>query len=250
MSKIVCNVEITTWCNARCPQCSRVQARRQMMKEEIGTLELSDLATNEHMPFERFQKWFPEDELKYFKTVHFSGHVGDPGMHPELHKFVEYLTANGVRASVNTNLSMRDELYWWKLGMIGGELLTIIADVDGTTQEMHAKYRRRTKLDKVLTNMLALADTLAELKTFTVVFKHNEDYVDDIIALCKEHGATSHDVMTSSRFDLSPVFEFINEDGEIEILEQATSAVVSDNRNGKERLDFSLAEDSARVKGR
>ena len=85
---------------------------------------------------------------------------------------------------------------------------------------MHQKYRRGVDLQTVLDNMEALSSTPAIAKAFVILFKHNQDYVYDIKDMCKMYGAEKVFIIKSDRFLVNNKFEFINENGEKEILEE------------------------------
>jgi len=55
---------------------------------------------------------------------------------------------------------------------------------------------------------------------FTVVFKHNEDDIENIHKLAKEHGATRACVCPSNRFNNKQTFKFYDGDN-LEILEKS-----------------------------
>jgi MoaA/NifB/PqqE/SkfB family radical SAM enzyme len=101
----------------------------------------------------------------------------------------------------------------------------MVIDVDGTTEEMHQKYRRGTSLKKSLSALKALSTTKAIPLSQTVVFKHNEMYVEQIKNLAIESGSHNHISYPSDRFDFLHgdlnTFNFINEDGNKETLERA-----------------------------
>ena len=79
-SDLILDVELTTHCNARCPQCSRtnefdVTKRKKWLP--LIQVTISD-----------FKKWFPIINIKHF---HFSGKYGDPGMCKDLKEIVKYI---------------------------------------------------------------------------------------------------------------------------------------------------------------
>lgn len=218
-NKVKAAVEITTFCNARCPQCPRTASRVGTPPTHVGKAEWLPLKS---WSFEEFKLMFNKETLSALHALHFSGTFGDPGMNPALVDMAYYLKKNGVRCTINSNGSMQDENFWFKLGMYADE---ITFDIDGINQEMHGKYRRGTKLSKVLENMdAAISAGSASIRVFTVVFKHNEDYVDDIKNMVMARGVAEHkhNSVESTRFDRGPIFEFINEDGELDTLEQTT----------------------------
>ena len=131
------------------------------------------------------------------KTFHFSGKFGDPGMCKDLKEIVEYIINSNDTStiSINTNGSMRDEDFWFSLGLLGKERIHIIFDVDGIDQKMHEFYRRGTNLKKVLSNLEATCQTLAKVSVLTVMFKHNENYIEDIQNMCRKLGVKNFDTV-------------------------------------------------------
>lgn len=212
-------LEVSTYCNAKCPQCDRTDING------LGVSKKFRFTPDLNMSLENFKRYFTPEVLSRLMNIHFSGSFGDPLMNPHILSMVEYVikTDDRCTVSINTNGSLRNEDFWWSLGSVGKKRLTVIFDVDGITQEMHEKYRRATSLKKVLQNMDTLSLTPAKVKTFTVLFKHNQDYKDEIEKLCREHGSTECDILQSNRFKEGPVFSFVNEKGEKETLEQVTN---------------------------
>jgi MoaA/NifB/PqqE/SkfB family radical SAM enzyme len=100
--------------------------------------------------------------------------------------------------------------------------LEVIFDIDGVTQEQHAKYRVGTELDKVLTHMKAFTESGSTAKCFTIVFEHNQDDVEKIGELAKANGASAMYIQPSNRFDKNPEqFRYIQE-GKIRHLKPPT----------------------------
>jgi len=216
--RLTANIELSTYCNAKCPQCNRTDPNGLGVNYNI------DYDPDKHLTLEAFKKYFDPETLSHFQNLHLSGTYGDALMNSELLDIVKYVIESDYRCtmSLNTNGSMRNEEFWWQLGSIGKRRLRVIFDIDGVTEEMHAKYRRGTSLKKILNNMDILRQTPAIIDAFTVLFKHNQDYEEEIKQLCKDHGVMKHDITQSNRFKEGPIFNFINEKGEPETLEQVT----------------------------
>jgi len=221
------DVELTTHCNLKCPQCSRTDHRNNLNKMEW--LPLTSVSLKD------FMKWFPPTIIQSIGCIHFSGTYGDPGMCKDLMDIVKYLAIEGTcRISINTNGSMRDEEFWFNLAAWGGSRLQLIFDVDGIDQEMHSFYRRGSDLNKVLDAIEVTSGTDANIKVLTVLFKHNQDYLEDIRNMVNERaqGPIKFDEVEGNNFQLGSVYEFLNEDGKTETLEQVTR---QDREQGLER---------------
>lgn len=227
--ELTLDVELTTYCNAKCPQCSRTNEKNNLEKKDwLPLIQVS---------IEKFKKWFSPSDLNNIQNMHFSGTYGDPGMCKDLYEIVEYIiNESSCTVSINTNGSMRDELFWWKIGSIGNNRLKVIFDVDGINQEMHSFYRRNTNLQKVLENMQAVLDTPAakHVTVLTVLFKHNQNYLEEIQEMCKNLGVKNFDYVEGNNFQNGNQYPFYDENGKKEILEQITK---KEREQGLERLD-------------
>ena len=222
------DVELTTNCNAKCPQCSRTdQLNNSEKKAWLPLIQVS---------LTKFKSWFSPLDLIHIKNIHFSGTYGDPGMCKELLEIVTYIikNSNSTNISINTNGGIRDELYWWKIGAIGGKRLSIIFDIDGIDEKMHSFYRQNVSLKKVLDNMEAVLETNARVKVLTVLFEHNENYLNQIQDMCRDLGVKEFDSVEGNNFQRGPEYPFRDPDGNYKVLKQVTRA---DREQGLERLD-------------
>ena len=109
----------------------------------------------DQMRFDNLDKY----KVRY-RSFEFCGTWGDPVMNRELLGMVQYIIDNSnATISIDTNGSIRDEEWWWNLGIIGGRRLHATFAVDGIDQKMHSHYRRNTDLKKVLANMESISQT-------------------------------------------------------------------------------------------
>ena len=207
-------MDISTYCNAGCPQCHRTNPNGLDKQDWLPLMQWS---------IEQFKKAFPKETLKNIKRFHFCGTFGDPMMVKDILPIIKYIIDN-ARSLIyfDTNGSMRNEDFWWELGVVAGGRLTVRFDVDGINQEMHSHYRRFTELDKVLEHMSILSNTKAHAVSQSIIFKHNQDYKKEIEELCREHGSLQHEFVSSNRFELGPTTHHTDEDGNAFVLEEAT----------------------------
>ena len=215
-SKIKVFMEITTHCNAGCPQCHRTDPNGL---GKIGWLPLVSWT------LEDFQKAFPREQLANIRAFKFCGTWGDPIMCKDIFEIVQYVIENSsAYVSFDTNGSIRDEDWWWDFGVMGGKRLEVVFDVDGIDQQMHETYRKFTSLEKVLTNMRMFSNTNAIAKSQTVLFKHNTPYKDQIKQLCYDNGSKTHDFVISDRFMKGPSEAYkVSKTKEVMQLERASS---------------------------
>jgi len=211
----IADINLTNLCNARCPQCQRTSPHglHTAKKLPLTTWSLQD-----------FMNYFPKNCLDDIKEYSFCFTLCDPLMAKDIEPIVHYIMDNSnAKVIITTNGSIRKDDFYIRLGNYCGRRLSMVIDVDGTTEEMHQKYRRGTSLKKSLSALKALSSTKAIPLSQTVLFKHNEMYDRQIEKLAIENGSHNHISYPSDRFDGNS-FTFINEDGKEEILEKAIHA--------------------------
>jgi len=220
LQDLVVFIDLCTHCNAGCPQCHRTDPNGLGKVEWLPLIQWS---------LEEFKTAFPPKVLSCCKILNICGTWGDPIMNKNIDKIIHYVVDHSnCIISIDTNGSIRDEQWWWEIGMKAGRQLHVTFAVDGTTQEMHQKYRRFTNLQKVLNNMKALSETKAVPIASTIQFKHNQEYTQEIKDLCKRHGAKAYRIVQSDRFYinketvLEDVDHFVDENGNADSLERAT----------------------------
>jgi MoaA/NifB/PqqE/SkfB family radical SAM enzyme len=210
-------LDTTTYCNAKCPQCHRT---------DLNGLGKVDWLPLTQWTFDDFKKAFSPDDLKLISRFSICPTWGDAIMNNHTKDMVEYIFDNNPLCvvSIDTNGSIRDEDWWWEFGLLskgGKRQLKVIFAVDGINQEMHSKYRQETDLQKVLNNMKAFADTKSLAVVQTIIFKHNQNHIDDIKKLVKQYGASIHNANYTDRFETNNYIKFIDSKGEEQILEKA-----------------------------
>lgn len=220
-------LDITTHCNAKCPQCSRTD-------QISGGLKKHQNLPLKHWTIDEVKSVYTKKQLENVKRITFSPTWGDPMMNPDAYEIIDHLLEMlPFRATLTniTNGSMRTEEYWWWLGGLAlkhynKEFVTIF-DIDGINQEMHSMYRRNTKLQKVLDNMKAFSSNGKSItRSQSIIFKHNQDYMKEIKELAKSYGSEQNAFVKSDRFkqnkngDYMP-YKFLDENNKEVTLEWA-----------------------------
>lgn len=215
--ELIAWVDLSTYCNASCPQCHRTKTDEAKGKTEwLPLIQWS---------YEQFKKAFPIKELNNYSRFEFCGTWGDPVMNKDLFKIIEYIIEenNTCTIQINTNGSIRDPDWWWDLGVLGKDRLQVWFDIDGTTQEMHEKYRQGTDLEKIKENVEAYTATGADACAMVIIFKHNQDHLFEINEMIRSLGIKGEILYTeSNRFYHKGEYSFIDINGKTQILEQST----------------------------
>ncbi len=202
-------LDISTYCNAGCPQCHRTNANG------LGKIEWLPLV---QWSFEQFKSAFPIRVLQKFKEIHICGTWGDPIMNKDIFEIVSYIlqNTNGMHILINTNGSIRDEEWWWKFGVLVRNRTTVYWAVEGINPKQHEKYRKFTDLQKILNNMDSFSAAGGISEVFTVIFEHNEKDMYNIAELSKKHGARQIMFIRSNRFYDNNSFKYVDTDGTVD----------------------------------
>tara|TARA_B100001123_G_C15345290_1_gene1036784 strand:+ start:7831 stop:8583 length:753 start_codon:yes stop_codon:yes gene_type:complete len=206
--KINAWVDLSTLCNAKCPQCHRTNPNGLDKQEWLPLVQWTLLD---------FKKAFPIQTLKHIQRFEICGTWGDPIANKDIDKIVEYIiNHSNSEIIINTNGSLRSRNWWYKLGMIGKKRLSIFFAIEGIDQEMHSAYRVNTDLRKILDNMLEFGKH-SIVKVFVVVFDHNEDYLEEIYQMCELYNSKETLFFPSNRFGPHPDFDYVYKNKQLKL---------------------------------
>lgn len=180
--RLYVKLEPSTYCNSSCYQCERV---------DPITGEKWDWLQEKSYDIDSFKKIFSLDVLGRIYEFGMGGVFGDPIMCKDIYEICEYIINNSTaKIHISTNGSIRTEDWWWDLGVLCGDRLSVTFAIDGSTQEMHETYRKGTNLQKILNNMQSLSFTKANVDVMSILFQHSYPYKEDIEKLSRNYGAT------------------------------------------------------------
>lgn len=209
--------DISTFCNAGCPQCHRTNPNGLKKVDWLPLIQWS---------LEQFKKAYPPKTLNITDTMQICGTWGDPLMNKDILEICKYIVdSSSCKIIINTNGSVRDEEFWWELGSYCRRQLTVVFGIDGKDQYQHQLYRKFTDLNKILDNMKTLSLTPSKIIAQTIVFEHNQNDIYTIRELCLKNGAGTHSFVWTDRFDTNSNrngFEYTNSDGSSYTLQKAT----------------------------
>lgn len=220
--KLVAWIDLSTYCNAGCPQCHRTDPNGL---GKVGWLPLI------RWDLKQFKNAYHPKVMKMIERFEICGTWGDPIMTKDIFEICKYIIDySNCWIQLNTNGGLRDDDFWWELGLISRNRMQVIFDVEGINQEMHSHYRRNVDFEKLKLNIQSFTAAGGNAFAHVIVFKHNEDYIEDILDMCyNELGMTDHLVQPSNRFNKDPIEEYIDENGKKFHLEE-TSLGIDDPR--------------------
>jgi MoaA/NifB/PqqE/SkfB family radical SAM enzyme len=199
----VVHIELSTKCNALCPQCARSVFGSQVNPN----IELKELS------LEGLKKALKPDFVKQLDYVIINGNYGDPATHEDIFGVLEYLkTCNpalGLR--FHSNGGLRSKEWWSKLGTFFKDAnCWVHFGIDGLEDTNHL-YRVNVKWNKLMDNVKAFLATGANAIWDYIIFKHNDQQVDKAKKLSKLLGFKSFIVKSTGRFARNRVGNYVVE---------------------------------------
>lgn len=172
-------IEVINVCNLRCIMCPY---------EEMVT---KRTRPQKKMSFTLFKKII--DEIAPFAELIYLHGLGEPLLHPQIFKFIQYAKDKGIRVGISTNAMLLDKIKSKKLLDLGIDY--VILAMDGATKEIYEKIRVGGNFEQVEENIKNFLQMKKRRKKapFTVIqfiaMKENEKEVSLFLAKWQRKGA-------------------------------------------------------------
>ena len=165
------HIELTNRCALKCIECPRTK---------LGVGKSVDITT---------EAW-PNLSLDKFKSILMCGTFGDAIYHPNITEFFKYVSSTNpdIRLNFSTNGNHKSESWWSELSSILPAKHRIIFALDGVDDETLNKYRVGSNYDNVINNMRIFINNGGTAVWQFILFKHNENQVDEAKMLSDEYG--------------------------------------------------------------
>lgn len=184
-------LEITSYCNAACPQCPRNENGQGINKR----MPLC------HLKRSVIDRVFTSELCRRLRQVFFCGSYGDPIMHPDFLDILKDFRAKNPTLWLyfHTNGGVHDPDYWSEVARIMGGYGQIDFGIDGLEDTLHL-YRRHVKYSKVIENAQAFINAGGRAQWNFIVFRHNEHQVEQVQQLGKQLGFFNVLIRKTGRF--------------------------------------------------
>ena len=184
-------LEITSGCNASCPQCPR----------NINGGNVNPYLDVSHLSQYAIETAFTKEICESTKRIFFCGSYGDPIVHPD---FLAILAAFRRKNPtlwlfIHTNGSVHNASYWKKMAGIIGDYGHIDFNIDGLADTNHI-YRRNTDFNTIIDNAQTFINNGGKANWNFIVYKHNEHQVDEARLLSSIIGFSEFKTRSTGRF--------------------------------------------------
>lgn len=164
----VLEIGLINKCNNVCPLCLRNDKKLMKILPKNEALELKSLT--------RFM-----DALPNLNRVVLMGALSEPTLYDDFFELIAYLKNRKIRVRISTNGSTNKLDWWRKLGPMLDENDIVRFPIDGSTNELHSKYRVGSTIEKVLERHKAFKfksdgsrNTEATTILQHIIFQYNE----------------------------------------------------------------------------
>lgn len=170
-------------CSLQCHKCAREWYRLNGEK-----------VPGELLTIEKFKK-----TIKYFNEfVEFCGQISDPVMNPNLPVFLAILKEKNIPSKVSTAASYRS-IDWYINAFNANPNTEWVFGLDGLPKDSHI-YRKNQNGEKIFEVMKIGAEKGMKIIWQYIVFRYNENDVEQAIQLAKDNGII-FELNISSRWD-------------------------------------------------
>lgn len=182
------HLEITTRCNASCPQCPR----------NLSGGDVNPALPMAELSLEAMKRIFPRDFVQQLRKLYACGNYGDPMVAKDTLPIFEWLRAENptMELAMFTNGSGRNAAYWGALAKVTSY---VRFSIDGLEDTNHL-YRRGTTWPRIMEAACAFIDAGGNAEWDFIVFKHNEHQIEEARALAAALGFKRFFVKKTSRF--------------------------------------------------
>lgn len=188
------HLEVSTFCNARCPLCPR----------NYKGYPYNDGYPEINISLDQIKTIFPTEFLHQLKTINLSGNLGDALMNPYTIDILEYFRKQNKNLEIilSTNGSGRNKTFWQNLAKLD---IGVIYALDGLS-DTHYLYRQDTDFNKILNNAKTFINAGGIACWQMIPFKHNQHQIEDCRLLAKKLGFKHFWLRDESR-NTGPVYD-------------------------------------------
>ncbi len=187
------SVEITSRCNAACPQCPRTD---------------NPILPAAELKIEDIERIFPKEFCSQLDLVYMCGNYGDAMTSNTTIGAIEYLHRMGVpQIGLYTNGSGRNPDWWRTLTQtMTGEHDRVIFSIDGLA-DTNSIYRQNTNWGRIMQSVNAFIQAGGKAVWHYLIFEHNQHQVEAARDLAQQLGFVEFVPKATSRFVAKEIYD-------------------------------------------
>jgi MoaA/NifB/PqqE/SkfB family radical SAM enzyme len=184
-------LEITSYCNASCPQCPRNNLGQGINPRMPLT----------HLDRDVIDRAFTTQHCDRLRQIFFCGSYGDPIMHPDFLEILQDFRAKNPKLwlYIHTNGGVHDTGYWRSIAEIMNGYGQIDFGIDGL-QDTLSMYRQNVSYEHVINSATAFIQSGGRAQWNFIVFEHNEHQIETARLLAESLGFHDFLVRRTGRF--------------------------------------------------
>lgn len=183
------DIEPTSYCNARCPQCMRESRNGDY-----------SFFKQLHLSADFFEIYFSKNIAAEANMVSFSGNIGEPAMNKHLPDIIKWFRKQNpdIFVEIYTNGSVQKPEWWFDLGTLIGNNGNVIFALDGLEDTNHI-YRVDVKWDQLIRNAKEFIKSESPATWQFIPFEHNQHQIEQAESLSKDLGFKEFRIKISHR---------------------------------------------------
>jgi len=214
------NIDIGTYCNLKCPNCMRTSITKDYNRRNNTNLSQHPYLNTSSITLENIEKWVPikflTDRVTY---VDFCGALAEPTLNPQCIDLIEYFSPHVSVISLSTNGDTKTVNWWKKLGKISDNL--VVRFYLDSFKPGNSLYRQSNSF-RIIENIKAYTLSGGKAILCNLVFKHNQDEIEDFKRFAKELNC-NYRMMVAREFTTNDYTSYeVEHNGKIYLLEKNT----------------------------
>jgi MoaA/NifB/PqqE/SkfB family radical SAM enzyme len=195
------HVELTSRCNAACPQCGRFAGAGEVNEAlPLTELTLADIVA-----------MFPVEFLRQLEVAYLCGNYGDAMVARDTLRVLRHLreVQPTISLALHTNGSGQTGQFWRELAGLG---VSVVFAIDGLA-DTNPIYRRNTSWSRIMESVDAFLGAGGRGIWAFIAFSHNEHQIEEAEALSRRLGFAEFRLKRTTRFGQRAKVPVLDRDG-------------------------------------
>ena len=231
------HLELSSKCALKCPRCPRTERPGQYKVTEMN--------------LDFVKKILPAKRLSLVQKILLSGGQGDAIYCNDFLKIIKYFkeTNPNLQLCITTNGSYKKQEWWKEAAKILQRNDIVIFSVDGWDQQSNEQYRVGSHFPSIMEGLKTLREFNQQVYIVwsTIIFKFNQNRLNDIQNLAESMGADAFNLVQSRLFG-STNSDYIDPKLGYDPLEPDKNRIETSNTNRGCYIDFTKRSSSHNIK--